>query len=149
MSGDGSGDDLMDRLVAIVSAIPEFKFTARDEVEIGAGTTLPGCVVLEGEEEGEAAIKNRQPAVPTLMKMFPLISIAVEATASEVGRDLRVLRRKVIKAVLTDATLLGLLGSNGGMIYRGFVCDFVAAEKIVGRMALRFELHYWLKPALL
>lgn len=147
---DGSGDDIMDRLLAIgqeMKAAGDFAFAVRDDVEIGYDR-LPGFNLLDNEEEGNAPIGRPETSDrPTPMRMFPLLCIADQAPAGEIAGRMRALRRKVVRKVMTDATLKTLVGKNGGFAYRGFVADFVATEQILGRMVLRFEFAYLLAPA--
>lgn len=155
MSGDGSGDDIMERLLAIGEEMRDagdFKIAVRDDVEIGdvdLSEILPGFNLLEGEEEGNAPVVARpeRSAGDTPMRMFPLVCIAAEAPRAEIAGVIRLLRRKVVRKVMTDAQLQAVIGKPGGIAYRGFVADFVATKKILGRMVLRFEIAYQLAPA--
>lgn len=148
---DGSGDDIMARLFAIgedMKTAGDFKSAARGDVEIGAGDVLPGFNLFDGEEEGNGELPRRGAVGrPVLVSMFPLVCIAAQAPAAEIAAVMRVLRRKVIRNVLTDAELIALLGNNGGMAYRGFVSNYVATDQILGRMVVRFEISYVLAPA--
>ena len=56
---------------------------------------------------------------PNIVEMTPEVLILLGATPERVGTALNELRAKLVKAVLTDAQLAALAGTNGRVRYVG------------------------------
>jgi hypothetical protein len=142
-------EDILARLLVVVSTIPNLRSAYRNNVDIPEDQ-LPAAVVLDGDEESDGAddVSMKQPHRPYNVQMMPEIIIAQQA--DEVGSDLTTLRRELIKRVLTDIELnqiakTGRLG-NGAIRYLGCQTDLGWMRSLHGALRAQFLFKYTLKP---
>ena len=97
-------ENILARLVAIIDAVADFKTVYRNYVDL-TEDDLPAAAVLDGDEETDDTTDRtmRPPNRPTLVTMTP--EIVVFKIAPQVGPDISVLRRELLKAVLYDQQL--------------------------------------------
>src|SRR5262245_55837515 len=97
-------EQILTRLVAIVDGVADFKEVYRNYVDLNE-EDLPAAAVLDGDEETNDTTdaSMRPPNRPTLATMTP--EIIVFKIAPQVGPDINVLRRQLVKAVLYDIEL--------------------------------------------
>ena len=87
-----------------------------------------------------------QPARPQLVVMTPELFVLAGKPAAEIGAELNAFRRRIVRRVLTDATLLGLAGPNGFVRYAGCATALAAGRSLEGEMSLSFAIRYVLRP---
>jgi hypothetical protein len=139
------------RLLEVVATIPNMRSVHRNNVDI-TEDQLPAVVVFDADEETDDAqdVGQRPANRPTLVRMTPEIVIA-EKTAGQVGSELTVLRRELIKRVLTDSELneqivkTGRFG-NGAIRYLGCQTDVGWMRSMHGALRAQFMFKYTLKP---
>lgn len=144
-------EDILARLVEVVAAIPGMRSVHRNNVDI-TEDQLPAVCVFDADEETDDAqdASMRPPNRPTVVRMHPEIVIA-EKTAGQVGSELTVLRRELIKRVLTDTALneqivkTGRFG-NGAIRYLGCQTDVGWMRSLHGALRAQFMFKYTLKP---
>jgi hypothetical protein len=109
----------------------------------------PAIIVLDADEAAEEIMHggSRPFDAPTIVVMTPEIFILVSSSAATVGSDLNLVRGRLVKAVLQDAPLKALLGSNGDVRYAGCGTALATGRSMEGEMAMSFALRYALKPA--
>jgi hypothetical protein len=142
-------EDILARLLVVVATIPNIRSAQRNNVEIPEDQ-LPAAIVFDGDEEtGDASdLSMRPPNRPTMVRMHPEIVIAQQA--DEAGSDLSVLRRELIKRVLTDTELnetivkTGRFG-NGAIRYLGCQTDLGWGRSLQGALRAQFMFKYALK----
>ncbi len=86
---------------------------------------------------------------PSLMRMTPEIYIVLNVRKPgniNVGEDLNTARAAVLNAILNDAELSRLCGSNGGMIYDGAVTDLARNRTMRGQMGVSVTFVYPFYP---
>jgi hypothetical protein len=108
---------------------------------------LPAGVVLDGDETpDESAYGRGRPANgPVVCVMTPEIYAFCQNRADQVGTDVNVKRAAIIKAILSDATLIGLC-KDGDIRYQGFATGFAYGRSLEGEMGLQFAFIYMLRP---
>lgn len=138
---------ILERLKSIAAGVDGVQLAGRNMIEVPE-SKMPAVMILEGDEEvSQSHSEARQRATtPAPMVMVPELCIIGNETAANLGETLNAVRAALIKAVTTDATLAGILGSNGRVVYRGAVTDLGIGRAMLGRMALRFAITYVLKP---
>jgi len=137
-------EDILARLVEVVAGVPNLHTTHRNNVDI-TDDQMPAGLVLDGDEEVVGGNDGSRPTNrPLLVEMTPEIQIIEQSSA--IGSDLTTFRRELMKAVLADAALKMLTGSNGAIRYLGCVTTFGWQEKQYGALQMRFEFKYPLKP---
>ncbi len=78
--------------------------------------------------------------------MSPEVLILLGAKPETVGSALNALRAKLIKAVLSDAQLIALAGSNGYARYAGCSTHLGHGRSMEGSMSVQFSFAYVLRP---
>jgi hypothetical protein len=140
---------ILARLLEVVASIPNIRSAQRNNVDIPEDQ-LPAVLVFDGDEETDDAsdLSMRPSNRPTVVRMTPEIVIAQQA--DEVGSELTVLRRELIRRVLTDAELneqivkTGRFG-NGAIRYLGCQTDLGWARSMQGALLAQFVFKYTLK----
>lgn len=112
---------------------------------------VPGIILLDADEvrdprfperDGRGTINNYSLG---LMKMTPEIYIVLDVRKPNninVGTDLGIARAAILHAVLTDATLNTIVGSNGGITYDGCITDLARNRKMEGQMGISLTFTY-------
>jgi hypothetical protein len=137
-------EDILARLLEIVATIPNIVSAQRNNVDISENQ-LPAAIVFDGDEE-----TTTDKTMPMLVTMTPEIIIAQQA--SEVGSDLSILRRELIKRVLYDIELneqivkTGRYG-NGAIRYLSCQTDLGWMRSLHGALRAQFMFKYVLNPA--
>lgn len=121
----------------------------------------PAIVVLDGDETGvliggRRVVQTGQAAfAPQLMTMAPEIYIVLpderptntkHGTTENIGTLLNDFHQRVIEKIANDATLLALLGSNGGIVLQRVATALKSGLPLDGQMRLDFEFTYVLNP---
>ena len=143
-------ENILTRLVVIVDGVADFKQVYRNYVDL-TEDDLPAAAVLDGDEEtGDASDATMRPSNrPTLATMTP--EIIIFKIAPQVGPDISVLRRALIKAVLYDTELneqivkTGRYG-NGAIRYLGCQTDLGWERSMFGALKINLHFKYALKP---
>ena len=104
-------------------------------------------VILEGDEAAPEQEPNNKPATSVqTIYMHPQIELRNFAAPSDVGPNLSTMRGLVIKAIATDAELIGHTIKGLGGRYIGMESDLVFARAMSGTVALKFQFAYSLRP---
>jgi len=143
-------EDILARLLEVVSTIPNLHSAFRNNVEINEDQ-LPAVIVFDGDEETDGAndVSMRPPNRPYVVHMTPEIVIADQGDL--VGSNLDVLRRELIRRVLDDTELneqivkTGRFG-NGAIRYLGCQTDCGWMRSLHGALRAQFLFKYTLKP---
>lgn len=110
----------------------------------------PAGILLDGDESANESAFNRGRLVgPNLVSLQPEIYLVLNSRKPDnvnVGQDLNVLRAVVVKAILSDAQLLSLVGPNGEMQYKGCVTDLARGRGMDGEMGLNMTFIYVFNP---
>jgi hypothetical protein len=143
-------EDILARLLKVVAAIPNIRSTYRNNLNIDE-TELPSAVVLDGDEEtNDATDLSMRPANrPTVVQMTPDVLIIHQDP--NVGSELDLFRRELIKRVLTDIQLneqivkTGRFG-NGAIRYLGCQTGVGWLRDLHGGLKAQFLFKYTLRP---
>jgi hypothetical protein len=138
-------EEILERLVALVAAIPNIRWAQRNNPDI-PDDQLPAASVFDGDEESNGDVdigSSRPPNRPYVVRMTPEIIIAEQS--NEVGSDLATLRVELIKRVLNDAALLATVGTNGNIRYLGCRTDRGWGRSLQGALQAQFTFKYPLK----
>jgi len=137
-------EDILARLLEVIASIPNIKTAYRNNVDIPE-EALPAAIVFDGDEETSGADdRSARPANrPYVVRMTPEILVAQQA--DQVGPELTVLRRELIRRVLTDTQLIALVGGNGAIRYLGCQTDVGWMRSLHGVLMALFMFQYSLK----
>lgn len=135
--------DMRERILARITAIcaTTGATVKRMAVDLHA-TERPAIVVNDGDESIEL---NKGGTAPCIVTLRPQLILVVQG--ENPGTALNTLRAKVLKAVLTDATLSALLKPHGEIKYLGLETQIQRGETMEADAALNFEATYRLTPA--
>jgi len=142
-------EDILTRLVEVIAGIPNMKSAQRNNTDIDE-TQMPAAIVIDGSEEttDTSDLSMRSANRPTMVHMTPEIMILHQD--AQVGSELDVFRRELIKRVLTDPQLCNLAGTarqgNGAIRYLG--CQFGIAQlrDVHAALTAQFLFKYALMP---
>lgn len=136
------------RCLEIAAGIYQVKTAERNVAIWNEDDELPAIGVLDGDEQAiDDEPQRRPPTVPRRFEMFPMFHITLADKRSEVGPDLNILRRRLVLAVLTDATLATLYDRHG-VRYDGLETPRTESGRMVlSQRILRFTITYILDTA--
>jgi len=114
----------------------------------------PCAILLDGVETSTASLQRKSGRGPDirvdLVEMRPQVFLFLqarkEAQAAERGPELNSYRLGIMNAVRNDTQLIELVGSNGGIFYRGCDTDMQTGEAVQGMMLFHFAFQYVLDP---
>ena len=139
-------EEILARLVAIAAEVPGIAMAGRNRIGLSE-TARPAIVVLDADEAVEEEGRASRPGyAPQLVVMTPELFVLAGKPAADIGAELNAFRRRIIRRVLTDATLLGLAGPNGFVRYAGCATALAAGRSMEGEMSLSFAIRYVLRP---
>lgn len=137
-------EQVLARFLAIAAGTNLFTETARNKTDV-TGKRRPACIVLDADEETLELPQGRPQGTPDIVLMSPEVYLLAEKRHEDLGAALNVLRAAIVKAVKTDATLAGILGTNGWVRYQGCSTDLGKGRQMQGEMVLSFGCRYILK----
>lgn len=114
----------------------------------------PCSIVLDGGERTTGQLTRKSGRGPDiridLMEMDPRIFLFLkrreERLASERGPEMAEYYVQISEAVENDQELIQLVGSNGGIFYRGLDTDMQEGEAVQGMMLFRYAFQYVRDP---
>src|SRR5690242_8297257 len=111
---------ILARLVDVAGGIAGIKTATRNQDEVSE-RARPAIAIFDADETTDERAEERGHAgrAPNLVEMSPEALILLGGAPESVGTALNDVRTKLIKAVLTDAQLATLVGSNGRARYVG------------------------------
>jgi hypothetical protein len=139
-------EEILVRLLAIVQTI--FKTAARNKNDF-SDLARPAGVVLDGDEKAnEQDPENRPPDAPRRVTMAAEIVALASEPAETIGTTINGYRVALLKGIVTDATLIGLVldGERRQSIrYIGSSLIIQSDRAIAGELRLQFEFTYALR----
>lgn len=137
---------ILARLLEILNGVSDFNRVDRNVDELPE-MVRPCAVLIDGDEQRSTDAQGRD-GQPIIMIMSPVIAIGVSSpSADDLGAAASVLRGAVIKAVLNDATLRSIAGTNRRIFYDGLTGKLSHGSLMAADAELRFAISYPLKPA--
>lgn len=145
-------EQILVRLFEMISGLPAMQSSYRNNLDFTEADT-PTVILLDGDEETQDAnnpdLSARASTIPRSVQMTPQI-VFVEASPGQAGPVLSTLRSDLIKRVLADEQLNGLVNTyrsgNGAIRYLGCTTGFGWLRDMHGAMQLQFLFKYFLKP---
>ena len=135
------------RLLAIYRTVDGIATVARNK-QVAEDWKWPALLLLDGDEEAEEALgRGRPPTGLARVTMTPETYLILGELPENVGTELNRYRARIVKAVLTDAELLTIVGKNGEIAYLGCATTLTLARNIIGDLGLNFAITYVLNQA--
>ena len=140
-------EQILQRLLEVAAAVPGVVTAVRNQDEISE-RRRPAVAIFDADEiVDEAAERQDHPGrAPNLVVMTPEVLILLGASPESVGTALNALRATLVKAVLTDAQLIALAGTNGRVRYAGCSTHLGHGRSMEGFMGVQFAFAYVLRP---
>ena len=143
-------EQVLDRLAAVLRGISGVAVVLENQGR-GDDSRLPLIIMLDGPEEiEESDLRPGRPSnSPVRMIASPHVFLTVGGEPEEIRPARELLRRKIIKAVHADPTLIALTGEDPKGLIRYLGCDTGLAHgrEMYGDMGLEFAFRYVFRPA--
>jgi hypothetical protein len=142
-------EDILARLVEVAADVSGVVFAGRNVGNID-DEDRPAIVIMDADEaadESDPVNVPRGTSVKRRVGLTPEIYILLGDKPENIGTELNAFRAKLIKAVLTDATLQGIVGTNGAIRYEGCATALSRGRSMEGEMGVSFTFSYILNPA--
>lgn len=134
------------RLLEIARGIEGIAAAFRNKDEISE-KQRPAIVILDADETAEDTDPTSRPSrSPRRVAMTPEIYILLGAKPEELGTTINTLRARLVKTILADAQLAGIVGSNGDIRYEGCATALARGRSMEGEMGVSFSFAYVLRP---
>lgn len=139
-------EQILVRLLAISKAVPGIAAAFRNKDEI-SDKQRPCILILDADEAAnDGDPMNRPNRSPRRVGMTPEIYILLGAKPEDIGTQINTLRASLVKAILTDADLATIVGSNGDVRYEGCATSLARGRTMEGEMGVSFTFTYVLRP---
>lgn len=137
---------ILARLLAVAQSIAGIVKAARNVTELSEAQR-PAIILFDGTESADDTDPKARPGnAPRLITMSPQFEITLGAASEDIGTALNVLRAALMKAVMTDATIAGLVLDREGTRYQGASFGAEGGRVAEGSMQLDFTFTYVLRP---
>ena len=153
-------EDILAQIHTILASISGVATCARDRGLLETHE-LTAIILLDGREDivqpNVAAMKSvKMPFAifrlqPQIFVILPQRDDATNTTVSDgvfqpVGPELSHWRDLVLGVLINDPTLIGLLGSEGQIVYRACQTDMTTGSTLQGQLQLTVDFHYVWSP---
>ena len=134
------------RLVEVMKGLVGESNVFRNQIDIPEGT-LPVIVIFDADEtpDPDSYGRGRPAHGPVRVSMTPEIHMLLNGDSETIGSDINALRARVIKAAVTDASLVALC-QNGDIRYEGFATGLAAGRSMQGEAGIVIGFNYILRP---
>ena len=127
---------ILSRLLEIAGSTQGIVAAFRNKDEISE-KQRPAIVILDADEAADDADPSSRPSrAPRRVAMTPEIYILLGAKPEDLGTAINRLRARFVKAVLGDAQLSLIVGSNGDIRYEGCATALARGRSMEGEMGV-------------
>jgi hypothetical protein len=137
---------VLNRLTEIAQDLPGIATAGRNIANVDDILT-PAIQILDADETASDNDPSARPSISSRrVGMNPEIYIVLGGKPEDVGPELNAFRAAFLKAVMTDAQLLALLGTNGSIRYEGCATSLSRGRNMEGEMGVSLTFTYILRP---
>lgn len=139
-------EEILARLKIVGQTVVAPDCVFRNQVDIPPDKR-PALVILDADETADESAydRGRPPHGPVKMVMQPEIFLLLEASAERVGGTLNIFRRKLLRMILHDASLIALC-NEGDIRYLGMQTGLGVGRSMEGESRFDIEFRYILRP---
>lgn len=138
-------EEILARLILVAASVTGIISTERNRLDV-PGLRRPAIILHDGSEELiDVPPKERQSRIARMTLTPGLVIFARTDDATPAGPLLSAYRSKLVKGVLSDQTLLGLVGTNGAINYHGCLMQPPMPDSREPRMDVTFLFNYVLR----
>jgi hypothetical protein len=140
-------EQILVRLLEVLATVEGILAAYRNRGEL-PDARLPAAVLLDGRETMKTSTAGRghRELPPSVFILTPQIYVILKPskniTNAGVGEELSVYRVRVLKAILRDEALRGLLGTNGEIEFRSSETDMQSGSTLEGQLRLDLAFYY-------
>lgn len=109
---------ILSRLVTVCGAVEGVQAAGRNRLDV-AGLARPAVIVQDAIEQMRDMPMGARYSETARMELSPGVTVVVRGGPADIGGLLSLYRSRVVAAVLRDAELKALTGTNGGIRYEG------------------------------
>jgi len=111
-------EDVLSRMHVLLGGVDGIKTVLRDVDEF-PDVARPTVILLAGDTEAVPEFQRSwvKGEVPIMVDMRPVVLLLVSGDQATVGADTDELEGRIIKAIMSDATLPTLISRPGGVYY--------------------------------
>jgi len=133
---------ILTRLVVVCAAVSGIQAAVRNRLD-AASLRRPAVVVHDGAEQLLDAPQGERRSRLQRMELSPGITVVIRGDdGAEAGALMTLYRSRVVHAVLNDAELIGLVGTNGGIRYESAAVALPDAEAREYRITIEIVFTY-------
>ena len=132
---------ILARLVTVCGAVEGVQAVGRNRLDV-AGLARPAVIVQDAIEQLRDMPVGARYGETARMELSPGITVVVRGGPADIGGLLSLYRSRVVAAVLRDAELKTLTGSNGGIRYEGCLVAAPDAEAKEFRLDITLVFTY-------
>ena len=140
---------ILNRVLAIAKSIVGETHAFRNSIDVPE-ELKPAIAILDADEEvQDSAFGRKRPAnAPLIVGLLPEIWLITSAKSKNVGGEIHSLKKRILKGILTDSTLLALC-HDGEVRYEGILTGLANGRGMVGQAQMLIRFMYVLHPAAL
>jgi hypothetical protein len=149
MMSDDRREAILSRLLEVFQGLEGIQTVVRNKEKV-ADKDRPAVQLFDADETASDLMNGQPPSRArgvNLVSMNPEVYILLQEVPENVGTVLNLHRAALIKAVLTDAQLVTLVGPNGGIKYEGCATALSRGRAVEGELGLAFTFTYPLFPS--
>lgn len=145
---------IMLQLMSLLEQVEGIKGVYRDRGQLPPTEKTPGVILLDGTErvQTQLADHNFTSMPPAVFAMRPqifmvltprddLTNTTLGGAAAPIGPEIATFRMRILNAVLSDETLVALVGDNGSVIYEGMDTDMQTGSTM-GELGATIQFHF-------
>lgn len=138
-------EQILARLAVVCAAVDGVAAVERNRLDV-TGLRRPAILVHDGAEQFLDAPNSDSYGRVQRVELSPEIELLLRSdAAAEIGPQRSLYRTRIVKAVLSDATLRGLTGASGRIRFDGSSAPRPTPESQEPRLQLDFVFTYTLR----
>jgi hypothetical protein len=139
---------IMARLLAVAGSVEGVVLASRNDRNIDEGLR-PAVYLYDADEHADETdpTEKRRLGQPRRVRMVPQIYLVLGKAPEDLGTAINVMRARLLKAILTDTELQGIVGNNGDIRYEGCSTELQSGRTMEGEVLFAFSFLYYLVPS--
>ena len=137
-------ESILARLVVLMGTVKGIERVYRNNPNPNEGQ-MPAVVIFDADEEVAPVPETHHykgATAPQIVIMRPEIFICLSERASDAGTRLNELRAAIYKAIVSDATLVSLVGTNGRINFHAVRTGFAVGRSLAAELKLEIAFTY-------
>jgi len=133
---------ILNRVVVVCGSVTGIQAAARNRLDVAA-LRRPAAIVHDGAEQLLDAPQGERRSRLQRMELAPGVTVVIRGDdGAEAGALMTLYRSRIVFAILNDAELIALVGTNGGIRYEGATVALPDAEAREYRITIDLVFTY-------